>query len=68
MKIINWIIPLGELDWKNSNKSIHPENLGENPLVLKILHSFENADKISRHLDELLQPYGKPSAEVTAMS
>jgi hypothetical protein len=42
-----------------SKKSTHPENLGGNPLVLRKIHSFETADKISQNPDKGMQPDGK---------
>jgi hypothetical protein len=35
--------------YTNSDKSTHPENLGEIPPGLKKLQTFENADKSSKH-------------------
>jgi hypothetical protein len=46
----------------NSNKSSHPENLGKVPPELETLQPFENADKISKHMEKYKQPDGKTPA------
>jgi hypothetical protein len=52
----------------NSNKSTHPENLDENPPVVKKLHQCENADKISHNPDKGMQPDGKTPSGASATS
>jgi hypothetical protein len=56
------------LDNTNSNKSTHPEDLGENTPVVKKLHPCETADKISPIPDKGMQPDGKTPAGTSATS
>jgi hypothetical protein len=60
--------PSGSLAATNSNRSTHPENLGENPPVVKKLHPCENADKISQNPDRGMQQDGKTPAGASSTS
>jgi hypothetical protein len=60
--------PSGKSSRTDSNKSTHPENLGEIPPLLKKLHLLENAEKISQNPDKGMQPDGKTPVGASATS